>query len=120
MESLTKAEESIMNCIWKLGDNVEVMDVMKCLKEEGGKDYARTTVCVFMSFLREKGYVGYVKKGHTYIYHPLVSRQEYQKESVSELLTKCFDNSLTELMGTAFSVRKPDEGEKAAISEMLK
>ena len=112
MESLTKAEESIMNCIWKLGDNVEVMDVMKCLKEEGGKDYARTTVCVFMSFLREKG--------HTYIYHPLVSRQEYQKESVSELLTKCFDNSLTELMGTAFSVRKPDEGEKAAISEMLK
>lgn len=120
MQSLTKAEENIMNCIWKLGDSVEVVDVMKTLKEESGKEYARTTVCVFMSFLRDKGYVGYVKKGHTYIYHPLISRQEYQKESVTELLSKCFDNSLTELMGTAFEVHAPSKEEKAQIAELLK
>ncbi|MBR3644357.1 MAG: BlaI/MecI/CopY family transcriptional regulator [Parasporobacterium sp.] len=119
MQTLTKAEEVIMNCIWKLNDNVEVVDVMKRLKEESGKEYARTTVCVFMSFLRDKGYVGFIKRGHTYIYHPLISREEYQKENVGELLSKSFDDSIPEMINVIFSVRKPSEEEKKAIREML-
>lgn len=79
MVELTGTELLIMNCIWNIKDNASVSDILSMLKNDYGKDYARTTISVFMSYLRDKGYVAYERKSHAFIYTPLVSREEYRK-----------------------------------------
>ena len=77
MLELTNTEQVIMKCIWEIGDNVAVADLLERLKTEYGKEYARTTISVFMSYLRDKGYVTYEKRSHAYVYKPLISEQDY-------------------------------------------
>ena len=89
MLELTNTEQVIMKCIWEIGDNVAVADLLERLKTEYGKEYARTTISVFMSYLRDKGYVTYEKRSHAYVYKPLISEQDYQKE-LMKLKTKAF------------------------------
>ena len=76
MLELTNTEQVIMKCIWEIGDNVAVADLLERLKTEYGKEYARTTISVFMSYLRDKGYVTYEKRSHAYVYKPLISEQD--------------------------------------------
>ena len=44
MLELTNTEQVIMKCIWEIGDNVAVADLLERLKTEYGKEYARTTI----------------------------------------------------------------------------
>ena len=81
MLELTNTEQVIMKCIWEIGDNVAVADLLERLKTEYGKEYARTTISVFMSYLRDKGYVTYEKRSHAYVYKPLSERVD---EALSE------------------------------------
>ena len=120
MQSLTATEESIMNCIWSLEQDASVADLLTCMKEKYGKEYARTTICVFMSYLREKGFVAYRKRSHAYVYHPVISREEYQKDRVTDLLSRCFNGSITELVKTVIEVGKPDEEQQETIIALLK
>ena len=40
MLELTNTEQVIMKCIWEIGDNVAVEDLLERLKTEYGKEYA--------------------------------------------------------------------------------
>ena len=117
MQDLTTAEEHIMNCIWKLGDNVRTSDIMKCLKEDYGKEYVNSTLCVFMSYLRKKEWVGYRKKGNSYVYYPLITRQDYRKQQIERLLDGCFEGSLVSFFEAI--IRNATKEEKKEIAELL-
>ena len=119
MLELTNAEESIMNCIWDLGEDVSVADLMKNLEERYKKIYARTTISVFMSFLRDKGYVTYHKKSHAYLYHPIISREAYRRYKVKDLMERCFDGSLLEFEKTVLEISKPEKNELKEILTLL-
>lgn len=93
MLELTNTEQVIMKCIWEIGDNVAVADLLERLKTEYGKEYARTTISVFMSYLRDKGYVTYEKRSHAYVYKPLISEQDYQKELMKRYQKTSFSGS---------------------------
>lgn len=96
MLELTNTEQVIMKCIWEIGDNVAVADLLERLKTEYGKEYARTTISVFMSYLRDKGYVTYEKRSHAYVYKPLISEQDYQKELMKRYQKTSFSGSAVE------------------------
>ena len=108
MLELTNTEQTIMKCIWDLDRDVTVADLLKSLKEKYEKDYARTTISVFMSYLRDKGYVTYEKKSHAFIYRPLVSEEEYQKDLMRRYIDKNFDNSLPAFVEAVLKNEKPD------------
>ena len=117
MQDLTKAEENIMQCVWKLGNNIQTSEIMQCLKEDFGKEYINSTLCVFMSYLRKKGYVSFQKKGNAYVYSPLITRDEYAREKLLLLLNGCFEGSLPSL----FEIMLKDAGkeEKKKIVRVL-
>lgn len=98
MIELTATEQMIMKCIWKLGGNASVADLLNSLREQYGKTYARTTISVFMSYLRDKGYVTYEKRSHAYVYNPVVSEEEYQREVLLRYQETTFGGSVTELV----------------------
>ena len=77
MAELTKAEEQIMQHLWKLGEGT-VQEVMASMDD--GKQPSRTTVSTIIRLLEEKGVVGHrPTSGRGYIYYPLLKKEvEYQ------------------------------------------
>ena len=119
MVELTNTEETIMKCLWKLGNDVTVADLLESLQETYGKIYARTTISVFMSYLRDKGYVTYEKKSHAFVYHPLISEQSYQNELLKRYMERYFDNSMPKFMQAVLENQKPGKNDCELMHQML-
>ena len=89
MQRLTKAEEEIMLIIWDLGE-VIVRDVIGKLSDPG---IPYTTVSTVIRVLESKGFVGHREIGNTYLYFPVVTKQEYMKDFLPGIVRKYFNGS---------------------------
>ena len=95
MAELTKAEEQIMQHLWKLGEG-SVQEVIASMG--GGKQPSRTTVSTVIRLLEEKGVVGHrASAGRGYIYYPLLKKEDYSHNHLKEFISRYFDNSFTSL-----------------------
>ena len=82
MEELTKAEERIMQVLWKL-ERAFVKDIIDALDDEPKPPY--NTISSIVRLLEKKGYVSYRAYGKTYEYFPAISKEDYAKTSFSKL-----------------------------------
>lgn len=95
MAELTKAEEQIMQLLWKLGEGT-VQDVLACMEES--KRPSRTTVSTIIHLLEEKGAVGHrPTTGRGYIYYPILKKEEYSRHHLKDFVKRYFDNSFPAL-----------------------
>ena len=96
MAELTRAEEQIMQHLWKLGEG-SVQEVIASMG--GGKQPSRTTVSTVIRLLEEKGVVGHrPSAGRGYIYYPLLKKEDYSHNHLKEFISRYFDNSFTSLV----------------------
>jgi BlaI family penicillinase repressor len=112
MEELTKAEERIMQVLWKL-QTAFVKDIIDELEEEPKPPY--NTISSIVRLLEKKGYVSYKAYGKTYEYFPAISKEDYTKTTFSKLFSGYFDNSSTSLL--SFMVKEEKLG-KSDIEEL--
>jgi len=89
MKDLTKAEEQVMQYLWKL-EKAFLKDVVDSFPEPRP---ASTTVSTVIRTLVDKGVVGFKRYGPANQYYPLVSRQEYSGAYFKKLLRNYFSNS---------------------------
>ena len=99
MKELTKAEEQVMEYLWKLEmafvkDTVVLerglrADFMKAFNNGEGLEVVSTIVRI----LEKKGMVAYNAYGKTHQYYPLVSPSGYRKGRFKDVLSKHFNNS---------------------------
>jgi predicted transcriptional regulator len=96
MVELTKAEEQLMQYLWKLGEGT-VQEVMALMDD--GKRPSRTTVSTVIRLLEEKGAVGHKpSQGRGYIYYPLLKKEEYSNKHLKDFISRYFDNSFSSLV----------------------
>jgi len=95
---LTKAEEQVMQILWELREAV-VKDLMEHFEEPKP---AYTTVATVLRVLEKKGFVSFRKVGNTYLYSPLVTKVEYTRFQVTNLLSNYFNGSFPK-MATFFA-----------------
>jgi len=95
---LTKAEEQVMQYVWKLKETV-VKDVVEQFDEPKP---AYTTVATVLSVLEKKGFVARKKIGNTNLFFPEVSKAEYTKFQFGSLLKNYFNGSFPK-MATFFA-----------------
>ncbi|MBN2597597.1 BlaI/MecI/CopY family transcriptional regulator [Labilibaculum sp. A4] len=93
VKSLTKAEEQIMQIIWKLREAI-VKDVVE---QFDGSKPAYTTVATVLSVLEKKGFVSHRKIGNTKLFTPAISKAEYTKFQFSSLLGNYFGGSFPKM-----------------------
>ena len=86
---LTKKEEEIMNLFWEKGP-LFVRDMMDCYSDPKP---ALTTVSTMVRILESKGFVDHKVYGNTYQYFPLVSREDYKKNSLYKVICDYFEDS---------------------------
>ncbi len=94
MKELTKAEEQVMQEMWKLGKTT----VKKIIDELPEPKPAFNTVSTVVRILETKGFVGHEKEGRGYNYFALVSKEEYKKKFMKRFMSNYFQGSLKELV----------------------
>jgi BlaI family transcriptional regulator, penicillinase repressor len=94
LKELTKAEEEIMHLMWDL-EKAYVKDVIEKLPEPKP---AYNTVSTFIRILETKGFISHQAFGKTYLYFPVVSREDYRKFVTTKLKAGYFGNSVGAMM----------------------
>lgn len=103
MKKLTKAEEEIMQIIWRL-DRCTVTDI---LNELGEPKPPRSSISSIVQILeKERKFLGFKAYGRTYEYFPIVSKDEYSKFSLKKIVNNYFEGSMNNLV--SFLVKEND------------
>ncbi len=112
MKELTKAEEQVMQILWKIKSGF-IKDIMAHLPEPKP---AYTTVSTIVRILEEKGFVSHRAYGRAHEYTPLVHKSDYTRMMMKGILTRYFGNSLRQMV----SFFSHEKGLTAAELEELK
>jgi BlaI family penicillinase repressor len=91
---LTRAEEEVMQILWKLGKGF-VKDLIERYKEPKP---AYNTVSTLIRILEQKGFASHTAYGKTHEYYPLISKDEYRKQSLNTMLSNYFSGSFKQLV----------------------
>lgn len=102
MKELTKAEENIMQILWKL-KKAFVHDV---IKELPSPKPSYTTVSTIIRLLEKKGFAGYKAYGKTHEYFPVISKEEYTKATADKLMKNYFENSFEKMISFFVNEKK--------------
>ncbi len=113
ISALTKAEEEIMQIIWKL-ERCLVRDIIDNL---GDPDMPHSTVSSVVRILEKKGFVDHKAYGKTHEYFPLITKDDYAQHGVKSLVEKYFAGSPKMLV--SFLVQSEDINLKE-LNDLLK
>jgi BlaI family transcriptional regulator, penicillinase repressor len=94
MKELTKAEEQIMQVLWKMKKGF-VKDILDRLPDPKP---AYNTVSTIVRILEKKGFVGYVAYGKTHEYYPIVQKKDYTKAFLKNFVGGYFSNSYKQMV----------------------
>ena len=93
IRELTKAEEQVMQILWKAEESI-VRDLVDQFPEPKP---AYNTVSTVLRVLEKKGFVDHKAYGTTYVYFPLVSKMEYSKFQFTNLIKNYFNGSFPKM-----------------------
>jgi predicted transcriptional regulator len=115
MKELTRAEEQIMQVLWKL-EKAVVKDIVEELPEPRP---AYNTVSTIVRILEKKEFVSHKAYGKTFEYYPLVSKDEYKKKFLKSVIKRYFGNSFQEMVSFFASRRDISLAELEEIRNLL-
>ncbi len=93
MKELTKAEEQVMQVLWKVKEGI-VRDLISHFRDPKP---AYNTVSTVLRVLEKKGFVDHKAYGTTYVYFPLVSKKDYSGFQFSNLIKNYFNGSFPKM-----------------------
>lgn len=112
---LTDHELRLMEVLWKR-DRATVADVVESLAPP---PLAYSTVLTTLRTLEQKGYIAHEEDGRTYVYHPVVARDEAAKSAMHHLLDRFFGKSPGALAVTLLDDTQLSDDDVAKIKRML-
>ena len=110
MKELTKAEEQIMQYLWKL-EKAFLKDIVDRFPEPKP---AYTTISTVIRVLVKKGFIGYNTYSKVHEYYPLVSKNEYFGSHFRSVVKNFFNDSASSF-ASFFT-----EDENISLSELEK
>jgi BlaI family penicillinase repressor len=119
MNTLTKAEEQVMQILWDMGEGF-VKDLLQKFPEPKP---AYNTVSTIIRILEKKGFVDHRSFGKSHQYFPLMSREEYRNERFSSLMKNYFNNSMKQVLshfGNSGSLNLKEADEIIQLMEEIK
>ena len=115
MNELTKAEEQIMQILWKIEKGF-VKDVIEYFNKPKP---AYNTVSTIIRILEKKGFIGHKAYGKTHEYYPLITKKEYTKTFFRGFLDRYFSNSFQQLVSFFSNENEMSIEEMEKIMELM-
>jgi BlaI family penicillinase repressor len=121
MRELTRAEEQVMQVLWKLKRGF-VKDILEHFNEPKP---AYNTVSTIIRILQDKGFVYHKAYGRTHEYFPVVSKDDYSKWHLRTFVNDYFSNSFGKMVSffakeKGMTVKEMEEIMKLMESEVKK
>ena len=91
MKPLTKAEEQIMQVLWKLSQAF-LREIIEALPDPRPHN---NTVATIIKILVEKEFVAVKVFGRTHQYYPLITKDSYSKSTMKNLVKGYFEGSFS-------------------------
>jgi BlaI family transcriptional regulator, penicillinase repressor len=94
MKTLTKAEEQVMQVLWKLDHAFlrEIVDAMPSPKPH------QNTVATLLKILVEKEFVTVTVLGRQHQYAALISKEEYSRKTIKQIVKGYFEGSFSNVV----------------------
>jgi len=115
MKELTKAEEQVMQILWKIEQGF-VRDIMVHFRDPKPAYNTVSTIC---RILERKGFLGHKPFGNSHQYYPLITREEYTRDYLNNMVRNYFSNSLEQLVSFFSKQNKIDIKEAGRIIELM-
>lgn len=115
MKELTKAEEQLMQHLWKL-KKAYLKDIV--MEYEEPKP-AYTTISTVVNVLVRKEFIGFDLHGKAKHYFPLVSKEEYSNQSIKGFVSNFFNNSYKQFASFFTSRKELSVKELKEIRKMI-
>lgn len=116
LKELTKAEDQVMQILWKLETGF-VKDIVEKLPEPKP---AYNTVSTIVRILETKGFVDHKAYGKTHEYFPVISKEKYTKFYLNNLLKGYFNGSFQNLVSFFAKENKMDIHEIEKLLDEIK
>lgn len=115
-KTLTKAEEQIMQALWKI-DKGFLKDIIEALPNP--KPHSNT-VATLLKILIDKSFVETVTYGRMHQYHALVSKDAYSKSTLNNVVKGYFGGSFTKAVSFLVEENKLSVEELELLLQQLK
>jgi predicted transcriptional regulator len=89
MKHLTNREEEIMELFWEKG----ALFVKEIIDFLGEPKPHYNTISTIVRLLEDKGFVGHEQFGNTHRYHAIISREEFSRNTLKNMVGKYFNQS---------------------------
>ncbi|MCS3795368.1 BlaI/MecI/CopY family transcriptional regulator [Niastella sp. OAS944] len=116
MKSLTKAEEQVMQILWQLKQGF-LKDILEKMPEP--KPHSNT-VATILKILIDKGFVHFETMGRNNLYKPAVSKTDYGKKSINQLVKGYFEGSPAKLLSHFVNENKLSQEDLEALLNQIK
>jgi len=113
---LTRAEEEVMQILWELGKGF-VKDLVERYRDPKP---AYNTVSTLIRILAQKGFVSHKAYGKTHEYYPLVSKDEYRKQFLNNMISDYFSGSFKQLVSFFAREEKIDRKDMEELLNLMK
>jgi len=115
MKDLTKAEEQLMKHLWELSTGY-LKDIVDQYDEPKP---AYTTISTVVNVLVKKGFIGFELHGNSRQYYPLISKEDYTRESMKGLMNNLFNSSARQFASFFASQKELSVDELKEIRSMI-
>jgi BlaI family penicillinase repressor len=116
MNKLAKREEQIMQAFWDLG-KAFIRDVVPLLPDP--KPHYNS-VGTIVKVLEDKGFLARQSTGNMFEYYPLISREDYQKHAMKDIVSTYFGNSYPQMLAYFANEQNLSAEELNEVYEIIK
>jgi BlaI family penicillinase repressor len=91
----TTAESRILRALWQLGQGT-VEEIVNAFPPREQPNYKTTQA--FLRIMEQKGFVRHTPRGRVFVFEPIISKEEVDRQSVQVLLQQNFGGSASGLL----------------------
>lgn len=119
MTELTKSELIVMKSIWEMGDGVTKAEIERHIENRYHKGWRPTTVGTFLSRLKDKRYVEFVRNGRECSYRILISEKEYQEFQMKEMFEFWGTRKVGDTLASFFKEQGLEEEAAKKVKDLI-
>ena len=116
MQKLAKREEQIMQVFWTLGKAF----IKEVIPEMPEPKPHYNSLATMVKILEDKGFLGHETFGNMFQYFPIITKEQYQKHAMKDIVSQYFDNSYSNMLAYFAKEQQISEQELTDIIDIIK
>lgn len=112
----TERELEILKILWRHGE-ATVRQVYEEVRQQAG--IVQNTVQAFLRTMEDKGLVEHRTQGRTFVYRPLLRREQTSRHLVGRMLDRLYDGAMDQMVDSLLSIRQPTEEELRRLEALI-